>query len=121
MAGLQYAANLQNFAVSDADLSAIGQGLNLDENAATGLFSNTARRLLALGDAGLRRGGLSSSAILMAEAGIGDNPEGIKTKMQKLAIEEGLVDDPTASFYTAYNAEGAPVKSGLGSTISEGA
>jgi len=121
MAGLQYAADLQNFSITDEDLQTIGQGLDLDENAAGQLFSNTARRLIALGETGLRRGGLTTQQVLMAEAGIGDNTEGIKQKMQKLAAEQGLADDETASWYTAYNQQGAPVKSGLGSTVIEGA
>ena len=41
--------------------------------------------------------------------------------MSKLAIEEGLVDDPEAAFFTDFNREGAPIKKGLQSGVSEGA
>lgn len=121
VAGLSWVADQQGFEISDTQLEMLGQELDLQEGEGRQLFSNTSRQLLALGASGLRRGGLDADMILRAEAGIGGDVEAIKLKARKLAIEEGLVDDPSARLFTDYNREGAPVKLGLGSNVAEGA
>ena len=121
MAGLQFIADNAGFSISDQDIENIAEATNLTQEGAAQLFSNTARRLLALGERGLRKGGLSSTAILEAEAGFGGSVESTKLLMNKLAQEEGISDDPTASIFTDFNREGAPIKKGLGANIAEGA
>ena len=121
LAGLQYMADNQGFNITDAELEALGADTNLSQQGAGALFSSTAKALLALGERGLRRGGLTSNEILQAQAGIGGDTEAIKLRMSKLAREEGISDDPTAAIFTDFNREGAPIKKGLGSSISEGA
>jgi peptidoglycan hydrolase-like protein with peptidoglycan-binding domain len=121
LAGLQFMADNVGFTISDQDLRNLGEATSLTEDEAGRLFSQTARDLLALGARGLRRGDLTANDILNAEAGIGGNVEQVKLRMQKLAREEGLVDDPTATIFTDFNREGAPIKKGLQSSVSEGA
>ncbi len=121
IAGLQYMADNQGFQITDQELELLGADTGLDQAQAGQLFSSTSKALLALGDSGLRRGGLSSNDILQAQAGIGGNSEAIKLRMSKLARELGIEDDPTAAIFTDFNREGAPIKKGLESTISEGA
>jgi hypothetical protein len=124
VAGLQFMADNAGFAISDEQLQLIGEAVDLDQEQAGRLFSKTARNLLALGERGLRRGELTAQDVLEAEAGFsssGKDIEKIKLKMAALAREEGMSDDPTATIFTDFNREGAPVKRGLQSTISEGA
>jgi hypothetical protein len=120
-AGIQYMAENAGFEISDAQIQALGEQIDLSQEEAGALFSRTARDLLSLGESGLRRGNLTSQQVLDAEAGIGGNVEEVKLRMSKLAREEGLSDDPTAAIFTDFNREGAPIKKGLQSTISEGA
>lgn len=121
IAGLQYMADNVGFEISDQELMNISESINIDQEGAGQLFSKTARDLLSLGERGLRRGGLNSTQVLEAEAGIGGSVEKTKLLMSKLAREEGIVDDPTATIFTDFNREGAPIKKGLGATVSEGA
>ena len=121
VAGLQFMAENSGFDITDQELQNLSEATDISQEKAGVLFSNTARALLALGERGLRRGSLSSNQILEAEAGIGGNVEKTKLLMSKLAREEGISDDPTATIFTDFNREGAPIKKGLGSTISEGA
>jgi len=121
MAGLQFMAENAGFEISTQQIEALAGQTNLSQDDAGRLFSATAKDLLALGERGLRRGNLTAEQVLDAEAGIGGNVEQIKLRMQKLAREEGLSDHPTASIFTDFNREGAPIKKGLQSTISEGA
>lgn len=121
VAGLQFMADNAGFNITDTQLRTIGEAVNLTEEQAGQVFSNTARSLLSLGARGLRRGGLDANQILEAEAGFGGNIEAVKARMRKLAVEEGLVDDPQASIFTDFNREGAPIKSSLVSSVSEGA
>ncbi len=121
LAGIQYMADNAGFEITDQEIRNLGDALDLDQSEAGALFSRTARSLLALGERGLRRGDLTSQQVLEAEAGIGGNVEEIRLRMAKLAREEGLVDDPTATIFTDFNREGAPIKKGLQSSISEGA
>ena len=121
LAGIQFMADNAGFEITEQEIRTLGESLDLSQEEAGQLFSATARDLLALGERGLRRGGLSSTQVLEAEAGIGGNVEKTKLLMQKLAREEGLSDDPTATIFTDFNREGAPVKKGLQATIAEGA
>jgi len=121
IAGLQFMADNAGFDITDQDLRNISEATDLSQEGAAQLFSRTARDLLALGERGLRRGGLTSQQVLEAEAGIGGNVEKTRLLMSKLAREEGLIDDPTATIFTDFNREGSPIKLGLQSTISEGA
>ena len=121
LAGIQFMAENVGFEITEQEIRTLGESLDLSQEEAGRLFSATARDLLALGERGLRRGDLTSTQVLEAEAGIGGNVEKIKLRMTKLAREEGLSDDPTATIFTDFNREGAPVKKGLQSTISEGA
>ena len=121
IAGLQFMADNAGFDISDQDLRNISEATSLDQEGAAQLFSRTARDLLALGERGLRRGNLTSQQVLEAEAGLGGNVEKTRLLMSKLAREEGISDDPTATIFTDFNREGAPIKKGLQSSISEGA
>ncbi|KKK84821.1 hypothetical protein LCGC14_2779480, partial [marine sediment metagenome] len=121
IAGLQFMADNAGFNISDQDLRNISEATSLDQEGAAQLFSRTARDLLALGERGLRRGNLTSQQVLEAEAGLGGNVEKTRLLMSKLAREEGISDDPTATIFTDFNREGAPIKKGLQSSISEGA
>jgi hypothetical protein len=121
IAGLQFMADNAGFEISDQDLRNISEATDLSQEGAAQLFSRTARDLLALGERGLRKGNLTSQQVLEAEAGIGGSVEAIKLRMSKLAREEGIADDPTATIFTDFNREGAPIKKGLQATISEGA
>ena len=121
LAGIQFMADNAGFEITEQEIRTLGESLDLPQEEAGQLFSRTARDLLSLGERGLRRGNLTSTQVLEAEAGIGGNVEAIKLRMTKLAREEGLSDDPTATIFTDFNREGAPVKKGLQATISEGA
>ena len=121
VAGMQFMADNAGFEITDQALQNISEATSLSQDQAGTLFSNTAKRLLSLGERGLRKGSLTSNDILEAEAGIGGKVEKTKLLMQKLAREEGISDDPTATIFTDFNREGAPIKKGLGSGVSEGA
>jgi len=123
-AGIQYLADNAGFNVDDVQLRALAEGSPLGENQFAEVFSRTTRELLSLGERGLRRGGITAQDVLNADAGVeipGQNLAAIRAKVKKLAIEEGLIDDPSATFFTDFNAEGAPIKAGLQSSIAEGA
>jgi hypothetical protein len=89
------------------------------------MFGQSDRDLLALGAAGLRTaGGLTINDIVATRTGFttGDRSLGeMENLIAKVKKEQGIADDPTATIFTDFNREGAPIKKGLQATISEGA
>lgn len=125
LAGLSFAAENQGVDISQELFQELAAKTDLTEQQVTQAFSELDRSLIALGDAGLAGYGLSTRDILLARSGVapgdGRSVGQIDLLIEKAAQERGRSDDPTASFYTEYNSEGAPYKAGLRSTVGEGA
>ena len=124
VATLNYVSNNKGSTVSDGMLREVGQKTDLSEEQMGQLFSDYERSLLALGDRGLGRYGLTTQDILAAKAGYQRDSQGrpvtrTNQLVKKAAKEEGLMDDNKAQFYASFNERGSLVKPGLGAIAPE--
>lgn len=119
-ARLAYNAQQQGTALTDDQISALARQTDLSEAEARAVFSSVNQAVMALGDRGLARGGLTTQDILDAEAGVGGNVDEVKRKVAKLAREEALFDDDKINFYVGYDPLGRPYRPGLAAVRPEG-
>ncbi len=123
-ATLQYVSETQGVDVGADLISRIGAESELSEREAAQAFEQVQQNLLALGDVGLERYGLTRQELI--EAGTGINPSSgrsiseIKRLAQKTATELGLADDRKIGLYVGYDATGRPTTGGLQSLSQEG-
>lgn len=124
LAGLSFIASEQGFLVADNLLRDIAERTDLSESQISEMFLESDRDLLALGPAGLRVAGVSQKEIIATRAGFTTGNRTLvemQNLISKVKKEQGIADDPTATIFTDFNREGAPIKKGLQVTISEGA
>ena len=124
LAGISYVAGETGLGVGTDLIKEIAERTDLTEAQITERFLASDRDLLSLGVAGLRTSGLTQEDIISTRAGFttGDRSIGeMENLISKVKREQGIADDPTATIFTDFNREGAPIKKGLASTISEGA
>jgi hypothetical protein len=98
---------------------------DLSEQEARNVFSEVNQAVLALGDMGLNRGGLTRDDVLSAAAGISPtsnlSADEVRLKVAKLAQENDLFDEDKLQFYVGFDAMGRPTRPGLASLSPEGA
>lgn len=117
-AQLQFAADQQSLALEADQITRIAELSDLSEREAAQAFEQVSAQLLALGDTGLARYGLSEDDILSSQTGIeatsGRSISEIKQIARKTALELGLADDRKINLYVGYDpTRGTPVRPGL--------
>jgi len=125
LSSLSYTAEQQGLDFADDVIRDVALASEMTDAEMRQAFSDTDRALLALGERGLRTGNITQADILRTRANIAD-PGGrslaeMNNAINKAAKEHDLLDDPTATVFTDFNREGAPIKKGLQSNVSEGA
>jgi hypothetical protein len=128
-ANLQFQAEQQGIEIDRFQIEQLARTTNLTDQQITANFTAAERNLLALGDAGLRRSGLTQQALISAAFGQGFTLEGkelsaveISQKATKFAIEAGLLDDPKLQLFVGFNPRtGTPFRPGLSPLSPEGA
>jgi hypothetical protein len=115
-AGVGIGENMLQRLIAERDLS---------EAEARNVFSEVNQAVLALGEIGLSRGGLTRDEILSAAAGIapesGRSIEEVRLQVAKLARENDLMDEEKLNFYTGFTPSGTPFRPGLTALAPEGA
>lgn len=113
---IQFQSTLHNTTLSDDQITRIAGMTELSEEQIATSFTTAEEALLALGDQGLARYGLTEQALVSSAFGL---KEGNKTarEIQRLAAktqkELGLQDDKKAQFYASFNERGSLIKPGL--------
>lgn len=116
-ATLAYAAERAGVTADVADIRRLAAETDLTPQQALDAFSETERRLLAIGTQDLAVRGISRGDILDFAAGI--KPRSGKTAAEvaqittQLAVERGLSDNPQARFFTNFTDRGSPQRAGL--------
>jgi len=117
LAQLQYAANATSVGINSTLLQRIAADTNLSEAQAVAAFNETERNLLALGDEGLGRYGLTQDELVSAFTGIqppsGRSIEQVRLTAQKAAVELGLSDDVNTDLFVGFTPRGVPERPGL--------
>jgi peptidoglycan hydrolase-like protein with peptidoglycan-binding domain len=124
LASISFVAGEGGLNVESDLIREIADRTDLSEEQVASSFLQSDRDLLALGDAGLRTAGISQADIIATRSGFTTGTRSLgemENLIAKVKKEQGIADDPTATIFTDFNREGAPVKKGLQSTISEGA
>jgi hypothetical protein len=120
-----YQAQQAGVSLGESMLQRLVTQTDLTEAGARNVFTEVNQAVLALGNTGLQRGGLSRDDVVSAMANIkgvsGLNPEEVRLRVAKLAQENALFDDEKIQFYTGFDASGRPSKPGLASLTPEGA
>jgi hypothetical protein len=124
-ATVAYQAQQADFGLDESMLQRLIAERDLSEQEARNVFSEVNQAVLALGDFGLQRGGLSRDDVLSAAAAIspssGMSVDEVKLKVAKLAQENDLFDEEKLQFYVGFDAMGRPTRPGLASLSPEGA
>ena len=117
LAQLQFAANTTGIGIDGGLLQRIAADTNLSEAQALGAFNETERNLLALGQEGLGRYGLTQEELVSAFAGIptpsGRSIEQVRLLAQKAAVELGMADDVNTELFVGFTERGTPEHPGL--------
>src|SRR5690606_38626671 len=96
-ASLAYMAQEASANITQAQVERLAERTDLSEQEAARLFRDFNQAVLALGESGLRRGGLTRDEVLSAAAGInpdsGRSIEEVRLAVAKLAQEEDLFDE----------------------------
>ena len=124
LAGLSYVASQQGLGLGEDLIQQIAERTDMSDQQVGEAFSASDRDLLALGPEGLRTAGISMNDIVATRSGFTTGARSLgemQNLIRKVKTEQGIADDPTATIFTDFNREGAPVKRGLAATISEGA
>ena len=124
-AQLQFVADQQSLGLSGSQIARIAEASDLSEREAARAFEQVSAQLLALGDDGLARYGLSEDDILASQTGIeatsGRSISEIKQIARKTALELGLADDKKLNLYVGYDpTRGTPTRPGLGAIAPTG-
>jgi hypothetical protein len=124
-ATVAYAAKQSDFALGEAQLQRLIAERDMSGDEAKNVFSEVNQAVLALGDAGLKRGGLSRDDILSAAAGIAPtssmSADQVRLKVAKIAQENDLFDEEKIQFYVGFKPSGEITRPGLGTLAPEGA
>lgn len=116
-ATLAFNAEQQGFDAGDSFIERLAGGTDLSEQGARAAFEGIQADLIALGDAGLKKVGLTVDDVASSGAGIkaasGRSISEIKQLASKAVQELGLADDKKAQLYVGYNPRGAPNRPGL--------
>jgi len=124
LAGLSYVASQQGLGLGDDLIRQIAERTDMSDQQVGEAFTQSDRDLLALGAEGLRTAGISMNDSVATRSGFttGNRSLGeMQNLIRKVKTEQGIKDDPTATLFTDFNREGAPIKKGLGANIAEGA
>lgn len=115
-ATLAHSAERAGIAVNVDDIRRIADATDLSPEQALNAFTQAERALLAAGPADLERFGISQGDFLDLAAGVnprsGLSAAAVSNLATKLAAEQGLVDDPSARFFTRLNERGTLQTSG---------
>jgi len=116
---LQFAADQTSLGVESQMISRLAKQTDLTETQIRANFNNAELGLLALGDVGLERAGLSQRQLVNAAFGLtSGGAEGrlsaaeITQRAGKFAREQGLLDDPKAQLFVGFNEDGTPRRPG---------
>lgn len=116
-ATVAYSAQQAGYGLQENMLQRLIAERDLSEQEARNVFSEVNQAVLALGDVGLARGGLTRDDILSAAAGIapssGMNQDEVKQKVAKIVQEADLFDEQKVNFYLGFDASGRPTRPGL--------
>ena len=124
LASLSFNAENMGMNLTDDLFREVAAKTDMSEAEIQQRFTDLDRSLFALGSSGLGKYGLDTGDIFRAKMGLGSNgrsSQELEQVINKIIIEQGLSDDPSAKFFTNFNQEGAPFKQGLGSGVREGA
>lgn len=113
---IQFQSTLHNTILSDEQITRIASQTQLSEAEIATSFTTAEENLLALGDRGLSRYGLSESALVSSAFGLTEGEqtaEEVRRLAAKTTRELGLQDDKKAQFYASFNERGALIKPGL--------
>lgn len=120
-----YQAQQSDFGLGENMLQRLIAERDLGEAEARNLFGEVNQAVLALGDVGLKRGGLTRDDIVSAAASInpasGMSVDEVKLRIAKIAQENDLFDEEKISFYVGFTPGGTPVRPGLQPLSPEGA
>jgi hypothetical protein len=120
-----YQAQQAGVGIGENMLQRLIQERDLSEAEARNVFSEVNQAILALGESGLRRGGLSRDDIISSMADIksagGRSPIEVRNLVAKLALEDELFDEEKLSFYVGFTPSGTPFRPGLTALAPEGA
>lgn len=124
-ATLQYAAEQASFQIADETITRLAEQTQMSEREAAAAFQSVQDQLLALGDEGLARYGLTRDDLLSDAAGIeslsGRSNSEIRQLASKTATELSLADDRKLNLYVGYNPRtGTPNRPGALATAQEG-
>ncbi len=125
-AQLQFVADQQSLTLDAEQIGRVAELSDLTEGQAAQAFEQVSAQLLALGDQGLARFGLSEDDILASQTGIeatsGRSISEIKQIARRTATELGLADDRKIQLYVGYDpTRGTPSRPGLGGLAPTGA
>lgn len=123
-ATLAWTAQQQGAGISEGQVRELAARSQLTEAEAVAAFSDFNRQILALGQTGLGRYGLTQDDVLRSAAGLesnGRSVEEIRMLVAKTARELGLADDEKINFFTGFTPQGTPVRPGLQSLAPESA
>jgi hypothetical protein len=111
--------------IAEATLQRIIAERDLGEAEARNVFSEVNQAVLALGEIGLSRGGLTRDDIISSMADItsvgGRSPVEVRNLVAKLARENDLMDEEKLNFYVGFTPSGSPFRPGLTALAPEGA
>lgn len=114
---LAYEAQTRGANISDDQIEQLAARTQLTQAQAVAALSGFNEAVLALGDEGLSRYGLSRDAVLSASAGITDaegrSPDELRLLVAKTARELDLFDEEKINFYVGFDTQGRPVRPGL--------
>ena len=112
-ATIQFQAEQSNVFLSQTEITRIAELTQFSEEAVGSAFSSAEQQLLALGDVGLQRKGLSVQKLIDATLDIGEDAATTRRLANKALRELGIEDDPKATFFTGFTTRGAPQRTGL--------
>jgi hypothetical protein len=116
-ARIQYTSEVAGLDLAGSLVSRISADTDLTEAQLGAVFSEAERGLLALGDEGLGRYGLTVEELVSAAAGImapsGRSTEQVRLLAAKTATELGLSDDVNTKLFVSFTERGTPKRPGL--------
>lgn len=120
-----YQAQQQQVGLNEQTLQRLIAERDLSEAEARNVFTEVNQAVLATGDAGLGRYGLSRDDIISSAAGIdpesGRSASEVRNLVAKIARENALFDDEKVGFYLGFDPTGRPTRPGLQALAPEGA
>jgi len=127
-ANIQFQAERAGVDIDRSLISVLTSTTDFTEAQIAANFTTSEQRMLALGDSGLKRAGLTQQALIMSafgNTGLIDGKEvsaaEVTQRASKFALELGLEDDPKAQLFVGFTPEGTPTRPGLAALSPEGA